>query len=161
LAIGDTHIQGVPNSIHSARRGVAAGPDHRFYKAEDCMLALHGDHPLTLAEIRAYVLDLIAQDWFRRSWPQPMRFQFRDGRGDRHARCKSSDGLLFQLYFPRATRTEYFVLHEVAHACTWNTARTDHDRAFMKALLVLVRKCMGRSAAELLRKEWRAAGLAA
>jgi len=123
------------------------------------MLALHGDHPLTLAQIRRYVLELRAEDWFRRLWPQTMRLQIADGRGDRHARCRSCDGLLFHLCFPRATRSEYFVLHELAHACTWHTARTDHDEVFMKTLLVLVRRRMGSQAAKLLRQEWRAARL--
>ncbi|HZR37052.1 MAG TPA: hypothetical protein VFA75_16905 [Nevskia sp.] len=121
------------------------------------MLALHGDRLLTLAQIRSYVLELSGEDWFRRRWPQPMRLHIADGRGGRYARCRSCDGLQFQLCFPRATRSEYFVLHELAHACTWHTARTDHDQVFMRALLVLVRRRMGREAAEMLRQEWRAA----
>jgi putative metallohydrolase (TIGR04338 family) len=125
------------------------------------MLALHGDHPLTLAQIQSYVLELRGEDWFRRRWPQPMRLHIADGRGDRHARCSSCDGQLFKLCFPRATRSEYFVLHELAHACTWHTARTDHDLIFMRALLVLVRRRMGRAAAKLLRQEWQAARLVA
>jgi putative metallohydrolase (TIGR04338 family) len=125
------------------------------------MLALHGDRPLTLTQIRTYVLELSREDWFRRRWPQPMRLHIADGRGDRHARCSSSDGLRFQLCFPRATRSEYFVLHELAHACTWRSAGSDHDRVFMRALLVLVRRRMGRAASELLRQEWQAARLVA
>jgi putative metallohydrolase (TIGR04338 family) len=138
------------------------GHDQRIYRAEDCMRALHGDRRMeTIAEVRKYVRDLVAQDWFRRRWPQEMRFRVRDGRGAYYAYCSSADGRSFALCFPRATRTEYFVLHEVAHACTWASAQIDHGQSFRDAVLLLVRRRMGRNAAELLRNEWRTAGLAA
>jgi putative metallohydrolase (TIGR04338 family) len=134
--------------------------DQLVYDGENAMRSQHGDRRFdSIADIRAYVRVLVQQDWFRRRWPQRMRFKVVDGRGSDCAYCLSSDGVAFVLCFPRAQRTEYYVLHEIGHAVTWNESHHDHGLIFRDAALVLTRQRMGRAAANLLRHEWRIRGL--
>jgi putative metallohydrolase (TIGR04338 family) len=136
--------------------------DNLVYAAEESMLVRHGDRRFdSLADVREYVRVLILQDWFRRRWPQPLRFRIGDGRGHQGcATCHSVDGRVFNLRFPRKKFTEFIVLHEVAHAVTWDRAHHDHGLLFREALLVRVRRRMGPAAARLLLREWCMAGLA-
>jgi putative metallohydrolase (TIGR04338 family) len=136
--------------------------DVRVYLAEDAMVEVHGSrHFDSLTEVRRYVRELVAQPWFLRLWPQKMVFQVRDGRGRNYASCESADGVHFTLRFPKQRRERFYILHEVAHACSWNTSNHDHDVIFRKAVKALVQRQMGRGAVETLVTGWKRAGLAA
>jgi putative metallohydrolase (TIGR04338 family) len=135
--------------------------DALVYAAEDCMIAAVGDRRFdSLADIRGYIRILVVQDWFLRRWPQPMQFTVRNGAGLRgYAQCATYDGIRFEICLPRKKWTHFVVLHEIAHACVWNSCFQDHGVMFREALLYLVRRRIGLNAYLLLQAQWQAAGL--
>jgi putative metallohydrolase (TIGR04338 family) len=136
--------------------------DQTVYDCEDRMLAEFGDRRFdSLADIRQYVRILTVQDWFRKRWPQKMRFTVRNGRGlAGYATCRTEDGFNFVVSLPRARYAEFIVLHEIAHACVWNDCLNDHGLIFREALAYMVRQRMGRAQARFLLDAWAGAGLA-
>ena len=106
------------------------------YASEEAALAGAGKEFRNLREVRAYVDDLIASDWWADRWPHieaiPVS-RTRSGRFSGYAVEGSGEIRLGSL-------TERVVLHEVAHVVTPGAG---HGPAFVDALLALVRDRLG------------------
>jgi putative metallohydrolase (TIGR04338 family) len=106
------------------------------YASEEAALAGAGKEFRNLREVRAYVDDLTASDWWADRWPHieaiPVS-RTRSGRFSGYAVEGSGEIRLGSLREP-------VVLHEVAHVVTPGTG---HGPAFVDALLALVRERLG------------------
>jgi putative metallohydrolase (TIGR04338 family) len=106
------------------------------YASEEAALAGAGKEFRNLREVRAYVDDLIAGDWWADRWPHieaiPVS-RTRSGRFSGYAVEGSGEIRLGSL-------TERVVLHEVAHVVSPGAG---HGPAFVDALLALVRERLG------------------
>jgi putative metallohydrolase (TIGR04338 family) len=103
-----------------------------------------GDEFASVAEMQAYVDRLHASAWFKRRWPRLRGFVVHSGAGNRRATC--SWGLCPTLKMPKWARVESVLLHEVAHACTFERyAKTvaAHGPEFVATYLELLRHQMG------------------
>lgn len=113
---------------------------------------------MTLPEIEAYVWKLVKSAWFQRRWSIPALPQIEDGRGSRRAR-----GGMSRLQFPRWSRYEMVVLHELAHFVTIRTyghyGAAAHGREYCAIYLELVEHMMGTGAAADLRDAFKAHGV--
>jgi putative metallohydrolase (TIGR04338 family) len=106
------------------------------YASEEAALAGAGKEFRDLREVRTYVDDLVASDWWADRWPHidsvPVS-RTRSGRFSGYAVEGSGEIRLGSL-------TEPVVLHEVAHVVTPGAG---HGPAFVDALLALVRERLG------------------
>jgi putative metallohydrolase (TIGR04338 family) len=106
------------------------------YASEEAALAGAGQEFRNLREVRAYVDELIASDWWADRWPHieaiPVS-RTRSGRFSGYAVEGSGEIRLGSLREP-------VVLHEVAHVVTPGAG---HGPAFVDALLALVRERLG------------------
>lgn len=104
-----------------------------------------------ISHVQAYVDKLTGSAWFERRWPFASRdgIEVNDGRARRSAYgCRGEIGL------PRTQRHEAIILHEVAHAITWDVPPW-HGPKWARAYLELVRRQMGDEAWRLLRDGFR------
>lgn len=106
------------------------------YAAEDAALAGRGRRFRHLGEVRAYVDELVAGDWWADRWPEV------DAIGVGRSRSRRFTGYALQgcAEIRLATLEETVLLHEVAHVVTPGAG---HGPAFVGALLELVRERMG------------------
>jgi len=114
------------------------------YASEDAALAGAGREFRDLGEVRTYVADLVASDWWADRWPHieaiPVartcsgRFSGYAVEGSGEIRLRTGG----QVKLP--SLTERVVLHEVAHVVTPGAG---HGPAFIDALLALVRERLG------------------
>ena len=106
------------------------------YESEDAALAGTGQVFRHLGEVRAYVADLVASDWWADRWPQidaiPVG-RSRSGQMSGYAVDGTTEIRLASLREP-------IVLHEIAHVVTPGAG---HGPAFVNALLALVRERLG------------------
>jgi putative metallohydrolase (TIGR04338 family) len=117
-----------------------------IYAGEEAALAGAGRMFRDLGEVRAYVDELIASDWWADRWPHiesiPVA-RTRSGRFSGYAVEGSGEIRLRterQVKLPFGSLREPVVLHEVAHVVTPGTG---HGPAFVDALLALVRERLG------------------
>ena len=106
------------------------------YASEDAALAGAGRVFRHLGEVRCYLEELVASDWWADRWPHieviPVD-RTRSGRFSGYA--VEGDGAI-----RLAILREAVVLHEVAHVVTPGAG---HDQRFVDALLALVRERLG------------------
>jgi putative metallohydrolase (TIGR04338 family) len=100
-------------------------------------------------DLRDHVAWLTATKWLQNQGFDYEVVIVKDGRGLRRATC-AVDSNRCILSFPRESRTELTVLHEVAHALSGD----GHGPWFCSIYLKLVRRFMGQGEAELLRDEF-------
>jgi len=107
-----------------------------IYAGEEAALAGTGRVFRDLREVRAYVDDLVASDWWADRWPHieavPLA-RTRSGRFSGYAVEGSGEIRVGSLREP-------LVLHEMAHVVTPGAG---HGPAFIEALLALVRERLG------------------
>ena len=96
----------------------------------------------SVAQVQAYIDDLVASPWFLRRWP-PVAVTVKDGRGSRRARTDGREWIAL----PRAMRREWVVLHELAHCL----APDKHGPLFCACYLQLVARQLGAEAEAALR----------
>ena len=106
------------------------------YAAEDSALAGRGRVFRHLGEVRAYVAELVAGDWWAARWPEVDTIRVARRRSRRFSGYAVSGAAEIRL----ARLEEAVVLHEVAHVVTPGIG---HGPAFVAALLALVRERMG------------------
>jgi len=144
--------------------------DSRRQKLYDAEGYIRTGPMMTLVEIDTYVRALLDEKWTRRHWRirESNYPTITDGRGSSDARYDSHDN---QLEFPRWSRTEMVVLHEVAHylarkcqdSCNGPHApgrrhcayEAHHGWHFAKIMLMLVRHKMGKDWHDRLRTAYK------
>jgi putative metallohydrolase (TIGR04338 family) len=138
---------------------VAAAADarerqRRLYAAEEVALTGVGRDFGHLGEVRAYVEELLATDWWADRWPQVDQIAIdrtRSGRFAGYAVDGSAEIRLSELREP-------VLLHEIAHVVTPGAG---HGAAFVTAFLALVRERLGFHSYGALLAELRRRDLAA
>lgn len=108
----------------------------RLYAAEEVALAGLGRDFRHLGEVRSYVEDLVAGDWWADRWPQVEKIavgRSRSGRVAGYAVDGCAEIRLSELREP-------VLLHEIAHVVTPGAG---HGPAFLTAFLALVRERLG------------------
>jgi putative metallohydrolase (TIGR04338 family) len=132
----------------------------RVYRAEDLAMKCLGasnERLEAIEQVQAYVVRLMATEWFRRTYhPRPLYIQVTDGRGRRSACAMGSN----RICMPRWSRSELVILHEVAHcllAVDYSRSREcgAHGWRFAEIYLALVRNRMGTEAERALREAFR------
>lgn len=106
------------------------------YESEEAALAGAGRRFRHLGEVRAYVAELVASDWWAERWPHVESIpvgRSRSGRMSGYAVDGTTEVRLADLREP-------VVLHEIAHVVTPGAG---HGPAFVNALLALVRERLG------------------
>ena len=106
------------------------------YASEDAALAGAGREFRDLGEVRTYVADLVASDWWADRWPHIEAIPVArtcSGRFSGYAVEGSGEIRVGRLIEP-------VVLHEVAHVVAPGAG---HGPAFVEALLALVRERLG------------------
>ncbi|MEW6475921.1 MAG: hypothetical protein AB1679_26995 [Actinomycetota bacterium] len=108
----------------------------RVYESEEAALAHAGRAFRHLGEVRAYVADLVASDWWAERWPDVDAIPVRRSRSGRMSGYAVDGAREIRL----ASLREPVVLHEIAHVVTPGAG---HGPAFVNALLALVRERLG------------------
>jgi len=114
----------------------------RVYDAED-VLVDRGKLFLTVGEIEDYLANVIDSTWFKNRFPWIVYADVRDGRGRSSACGYRTDVGIAVLKFPRWSRWELFILHELSHAITKIRPHSGHGRWFCSVYLALIRRFMG------------------
>jgi putative metallohydrolase (TIGR04338 family) len=108
----------------------------RIYESEEAALTEVGRAFRDVAEVRAYVADLVDGDWWAQRWPHVEAIAVGRSRS-RHLSGYAVEGTG---EIRLASLTEPVLLHEIAHVVTPGTG---HGPAFVEALLALVRERLG------------------
>jgi len=108
----------------------------RIYAAEDAALVQAGRVFRDLGEVRAYVDDLVAGDWWADRWPHIEAIPVGRTRSTRFGGYAVEATGEIRL----ASLREPVVLHEIAHVVAPGTG---HGPAFVTTLLALVRERLG------------------
>ena len=106
------------------------------YASEDAALAGAGREFRDLREVRAYLDDLVASDWWADRWPHIEEIPVGRTRSGRFSGYALEGGGEIRIGALR----EAVVLHEVAHVVTPGAG---HGPTFVEALLALVRERLG------------------
>lgn len=135
----------------------------KLYAAESVLKGV-GQRWESVQEVQEYVDRVTDRAYVRRHYPLGMsltmsrglvnnRIEVLDGRGRR-----SGAAYGYTITLPRFARTEYYVLHEVAHILTRNRYGrvAAHGWQFAATELDLVRHMMGHEAEDMLRQSFRA-----
>ena len=109
---------------------------HRIYEGEEAALGDAGRVFRDLREVRGYVAELLASDWWADRWPHIDAIPVARTRSERFSGYAVEGAGEIRL---RSLR-EPVVLHEIAHVVT---SGTGHGPAFVAALLTLVRARLG------------------
>jgi putative metallohydrolase (TIGR04338 family) len=111
---------------------------HRIYEGEEAALADAGRVFRDLGEVRVYVADLVASDWWGDRWPHIEAIPLSRTRSERFSGyAVEGTG---EIRLGRGSLREPVVLHEIAHVVT---SGTGHGPAFVAAFLTLVRARLG------------------
>jgi putative metallohydrolase (TIGR04338 family) len=108
----------------------------RIYDSEEAALGGRGRAFRDLGEVRGYVEDLIASDWWADRWPRVEKITVGRSRSGRFAGYAVDGSVEIRL----AELREPVLLHEIAHVVTPGAG---HGPAFVAALLALVRERLG------------------
>lgn len=131
----------------------------KLYRAERklCDTPLEGQRFESVDQMQKYIDNLIAQKWFKKTWPNVIdRVTIHCGAGNRRATCSHTSGFLRRpvIKMPIWARSELILLHELAHALTPNRCAA-HGWEFAKAYLRLVKNRLGSEAEKALKKSFR------
>jgi putative metallohydrolase (TIGR04338 family) len=108
----------------------------RVYESEEAALGQAGRIFRHLGEVRAYVAELVASDWWAERWPEVGSIPVGRSRSTRMTGYAVDGTGEIRL----ASLREPVVLHEIAHVVTPGAG---HGPAFVNALLALVRERLG------------------
>lgn len=130
----------------------------RLYRAESLAMNVYGKNirqDMSLDEAQKFVNSLLKRSFVQRNYPFNYPIKVLDGRGRRSA-CASFRRGEFVICLPKAMRTKYVILHEVAH----HINRGDgHKAYFASCLLDLVRNILGKEQAEILQGAFHFTGV--
>ncbi len=126
----------------------------RVYRAEGVLVKRQGDtHLKTVKDVEQWVTKhALKKPWFKRAFVIE-GVVVHPGYGRRRA-CGCSIHRFAHLTLPKWSRQELVVLHELAHACTFQ--KPWHGLHFVGTYLFLVEKIMGKETADILRDSFRA-----
>jgi len=100
--------------------------------------------------------------WRKHSLDERLHVQVMDGRGRRDACMKNGWKRQYQIIFPRTSRSQLTILHEIAHVLIeeiFTIGRGQkvayHGREFCAILLKLVRRWIGPDAARILKASFK------
>jgi putative metallohydrolase (TIGR04338 family) len=133
----------------------------RLYKAEGACFGYDWPKMKTLDEVTDYVAWITGTKWWAKRYPSiaPGSVRVTDGRGRRNAEARGIDHILL----PRAMRTQWIVLHELAHLGTNSIYRSrtyaGHGPEFAVEYLALVQRFLGRDWSGQLRDYFRDHGV--
>lgn len=105
----------------------------------------------TLDEVERYIRSILGDAWLRKEFPSMMycgTFDLKDGRGRRSACFMALNGWV-EFSFPRWSRNEVVIIHEVAHwimhqECKLKNIRyASHGPEFASAMSRLIHRRMG------------------
>jgi putative metallohydrolase (TIGR04338 family) len=138
----------------------------KLYNAENLVFNLGKDpragrHLQTIDEIQAYLDKLVDSAWFKRRWGAGVysnrhgrSYRIGDGRGARRA-----TGGMFTLTYPRWSRHEAIVLHELAHHIVERMHGSNrepwHGWVFASIFLELIEHQLGKETADQLKAAMR------
>jgi len=126
----------------------------KVYNAEVAAFGPARDDGYSVAEMQAMVDKWLASAVVRRRYPMAAhKVTVTDGRSRRRGGYKAG---WHEIAMPRATRTKWYLLHEVAHALTFNRLEPGHGWRFAECYLYLVRVYLGKGAEEKLRGQFKA-----
>ena len=112
-----------------------------LYAAEDAALGGAGRCFRDLGEVRAYVAELVAGDWWADRWPHIDAIPVGRTRSRRFSGyAVDGDGATTAIRLGTGGLREPVVLHEVAHVVSPGAG---HGPAFVASLLALVRERLG------------------
>jgi putative metallohydrolase (TIGR04338 family) len=106
------------------------------YESEEAALAQAGRVFRHVGEVRAYISELLASDWWAERWPQIEAIPVSRSRSGRMSGYAVDGTREIRL----ASLREPVVLHEIAHVVTPGAG---HGPVFVNALLALVRERLG------------------
>jgi putative metallohydrolase (TIGR04338 family) len=109
---------------------------HRIYEGEEAALGDAGRVFRDLGEVRAYVAELVASDWWADRWPRIDAIPLSRTRSERFSGYAVEGTGEIRL----GSLREPVVLHEIAHVVTPGAG---HGPAFVAAFLALVRERLG------------------
>lgn len=129
----------------------------KVYDAEHDAFDKNKTEGMSLEEIEALVQKVWSgkrvQAKYRRATTRRIP-EVTDGRSRRTA-CFDPGLFEDELKFPRWSRSKWIVLHELAHALTFNRSQAWHGWEFCECYLYLVRVYMGRPSEERLKAEFK------
>lgn len=127
----------------------------KLYNAERIICAgQRFDH---VNDVQTYVNKITNSRWWSVNFPlAPKYIRVRDGRGRRSA-CAERHAPIIKL--PRWARTEFTILHELAHITLNGKNVPDHGREFARILLSMVGRWMGNNTKKSLRASYKEYGV--
>jgi putative metallohydrolase (TIGR04338 family) len=112
-----------------------------LYAAEDAALGAAGRRFHDLGEVRAYVAELVASEWWADRWPHSDAIPVGRTRSRRFGGyAVDQHGATGEIRLAAGSLREPVVLHEVAHVVSPGAG---HGPAFVAGLLALVRERLG------------------
>lgn len=121
----------------------------RLYAAERSAFRGYYAHGMRLAcihDLRAFIHEVLADEWFSTVFGRFTTVHIKDGRGTRHAyTAYDQDSHALILSFPRWSRTRPIALHEISHAASirHHGLVAAHGPEFAGIFLRLVRQYLG------------------
>ena len=123
----------------------------------------------TVEDCTVYAEKVLADKWVRTWWPEvaDWALDVQDGRSRRSASGRlhrarpfrlNEEGDVAQLKFPKPTRWEQIVLHEIAHCIASPQEKAAHGREFVAVYLKLTQRFRGPAIAARLRRCFRKTG---
>ena len=124
----------------------------KIYDSEGVLPSQSAD--VSVAEMQAFVNKVCGSALVQERWPSaknPPRVT--DGRGRSSSACYAPEDHTVRI--PRHMRSRAVILHEVAHALTYDEKTPWHGWEFAECFLYLVRVYMGRGHEESLRSQYK------
>lgn len=131
----------------------------KLYRAEDVLKA-HSKRLETVKDIERFVEKLRKRATLVRRYGPELRRSFYIGDGRMRSKAGGDSR---GIYMPRWSRTEFIVLHELAHSISirkfGRSTIAGHGREFCGVYLDLVRYVLGKEAGEALKASFKAHGV--
>ena len=106
-------------------------------------------HLRTVAQMQAYVNKIVASAWWKQRFPYPTYIEVHPGKRRRNACARGN-----AIYMPLWSRTEFVILHEMAH-CANRLGGASHGPEFTRIHLELVKRWMGKEHADKLKANFK------
>lgn len=123
----------------------------RLYNAERDVSIWTYEGKMSLNDIDDWLTSIFKSNWFKNRHPRADSFIIHDGRSRRKAQG-AAWGPVCHMWFPRWSRSQLVILHELAHGlskleCGWY----DHGEIFARIYVELVERFIGKEVSEELR----------
>lgn len=108
-------------------------------------------------DVEDYLCRIFRSSWLRKKYPEVKSFQVGDGRARRSGGGLGHHGKCY-VYLPRHARTDWVILHELAHGIAMNIYGREiaaHGREYCQIYLSLVRRWIGVEAERSLKANFK------